>query len=558
MTDEAPGTYTATVYAVLAADSFQQTMKFSSLQIGTNAVESTVVTKASCAACHQGPISGKLYMHHIYPGRSPAGSFAYEYEPVVSCKACHNNDGYAAYTDAAAPGGRVADPIIRCVHGVHMGELLSLDFNTNSTTGDFRDYTKVAFPADVRNCTTCHQDDRWKTVATRQACGTCHDNVWFDAKAAMPTNRVFHTGLTQTNDSKCSLCHDAANIADAHAVSPPAPAHLVTLAMSAPANGKFYVAGESPKVTIQVKDAKTSQTINPTNMVDPLVSTNMTATEWNRANLFVSGPRSLTVPVLTTAITNTIASSLNNELRYMRDATKRDPRTSRTPDSIIYQLDNVAKVVAGTYTVYAELRQASTGFSSTAYLNFQVGSTNVEPMVATGCIDCHGTTRMHATSRAVTFTPDICKSCHDYQHQMTGKTNWLNSQYGFGVSPLSRRVHGIHYGKYTAKPNEITSNSAFAYTMFTQDVRNCTKCHSQSTSWNEKPSHLACFSCHDDDMAQTHGKLMTYDPTPQDPWSGDEVETCIICHGKDADFSPSKVHAISNPYVPIYLRAPRP
>ena len=37
------------------------------IQIGTPTVETPVVTKDLCAACHEGPISGKIYMHHIDP-----------------------------------------------------------------------------------------------------------------------------------------------------------------------------------------------------------------------------------------------------------------------------------------------------------------------------------------------------------------------------------------------------------------------------------------------------------------------------------------------------------
>jgi hypothetical protein len=50
---------------------------------------------------------------------------------------------------------------------------------------------------------------------------------------------------------------------------------------------------------------------------------------------------------------------------------------------------------------------------------------------------------------------------------------------------------------------------------------------------------------------------MTIDPTPQDPWNGDERETCAVCHGNDSAFSAKEVHSISNPYVPIYPRALR-
>lgn len=65
------------------------------------------------------------------------------------------------------------------------------------------------------------------------------------------------------------------------------------------------------------------------------------------------------------------------------------------------------------------------------------------------------------------------------------------------------------------------------------------------------------MACHDSTDATTHGNLMTLDPTPTDPWSGDEVETCLICHGASKD-SAKNVHSIANPYVPPYPREPEP
>lgn len=561
VTDEAPGTYTVCVRGSLNADALQQIMKYADIQIGTSVPETQVVEKTSCAPCHMGAISGKMYMHHIDPSsRSATGSWSYDMEPVRSCKLCHNNDGYASFTDTNAPGGKVPDAIVIRVHGVHMGELLSSDFNTNEVSGNFRDYTHVAFPEDARNCTVCHKTDAWKTTPTRLACGSCHDNTWFGSAATLPPGRVLHSGGQRNDDSRCSVCHDADTITTDHLskVVPPDFQDKVTLTMSTPANGKYYVAGEKPTVTIKVADAKTGTFFNPTNMVDPLVSSNVQSNEWKRANLFVSGPRADTVPVLTTAADIAVpsASYANNELRYMRDPSKQDPRITRTADSIIYQLDDVTGLAAGTYTVFADIMPA-TFPGGWAYINFQVGTATIEPVVAGNCTDCHGDSRMHTTSRAVPLIPDICKSCHDNLNQFTGKTNWNNSQFGFGVSPLNRRVHGIHFGNYLAKPEEVISGGTFGHVIFPQDIRNCTKCH-VSSSWNEKPSRVACLACHDDDTAATHAAIMTLDPTLSDPWSGDERESCTICHGATSDFSAAKVHSISNPFVPPYWRAPRP
>jgi len=72
--------------------------------------------------------------------------------------------------------------------------------------------------------------------------------------------------------------------------------------------------------------------------------------------------------------------------------------------------------------------------------------------------------------------------------------------------------------------------------------------------WKEEPSRIACLACHDSDEAIYHGMLMTFDLTDDDPYGGDEIETCIVCHGSHADFSPDKMHNISNPYKPPYPR----
>ena len=68
---------------------------------------------------------------------------------------------------------------------------------------------------------------------------------------------------------------------------------------------------------------------------------------------------------------------------------------------------------------------------------------------------------------------------------------------------------------------------------FPQDVRNCEACHvdgETSGSWKTEPSRLPCWGCHDNDAARAHMKIQTYDPTPADPWSGDEEESCATCH----------------------------
>ncbi len=571
VSDEEPGTYTAGLWAILAADSSVQSFPLVDFQIGTDAVETQIVEREKCASCHLGADSGQYYFHHVDP-RS-VGSFGYpsiDSWAVRTCKSCHNNEGYAAYRDPDDPDVRIPDTIVHRVHGVHMGEHLENPRNNDPVTGIFSDYIHVEFPADVRNCTKCHVDDRWKTSPSRLACGACHDNVWFGSPADMPETAEAHPGGQQVNDSGCSFCHPSegtwtegtapAPIATVHRIDPPAFKQIVELSMTPPVNGTYYAAGEAPQVTITIKDAATGTIIDPAAIVEPADPQNVAANEWRRVNLFVSGPRDHTMPVLTTAAAHIDSAHYyaNNDLRVRTDPSNEDPNVSRSATNITYQLADVAGLRPGTYTAFIEIMPAAP-LGAWAMLNFQVGTETIEPKVSTNCTDCHDDTRMHASYFAVQFNPDICKNCHDYQNQVAGTTGWEDSNWGFGAAPLSRRIHGVHFGHYLDKPLEVYSNpDAFdaSKIIFPQDVRNCTKCHVDNPNWKEEPSRLACLACHDSDEAIYKAQLLTFDLTEEDPYSGDEVETCEICHGSGADFSPDKMHNISNPYKPPYPREP--
>lgn len=668
VTDELPGTYTISLRAVLGTDALQQIMKFADVQIGTATVETPVFTKASCAKCHEGSISGKIYMHHIDPSGTSLGSWSLDFEPQRSCAACHNNEGYASYRDYYTNTIRVPDQLVRRAHGVHMGEELTSEASTNATAGIFRNYTHGLFPVDIRNCTTCHVDDRWKTTPTRVACGSCHDNIWFGSKTAVPGTMEKHSGGERT-DATCTTCHSPEDIAGYHVV-PPQPMDQVDITMTPPANGKFYAAGDKPVVTVVIKN-------DATNAID---HTLVSSTNFSAANLYVYGPRALAKPVLTTiaqdrnsklfasvtsskggpwdingkvlkigingsapqnitivgaasmvtpaevvaslnaVITNlnggakaSIASTTNVNIKtsipgasarieiYNGDVTtalglkaagvtmepdvtvaqgstqandlRSDARATKSAASITYQLDDVGSLATGTYNVfmyYVPVAGKVPGMTVTTgigHMTFQVGTTNIEAKIATNCKDCHGEVIFHFTEHIhpEPFDVDYCVACHDYNRQGTGEgfknqggtstSGWS----GYGAMPIVTRVHGVHKGRYLNYPEKIYANATpdtFGHIIFPQDIRNCTKCHAESSTWKQKPSRIACMACHDSDEAKAHSKLMTYMPDPSDPYSSDSVETCEICHGAGAEFSPDKVHAISKPYVPPYPREP--
>jgi decaheme cytochrome c component MtrC/MtrF-like protein len=728
VSNEEPGTYTVSVWAVRKGDTpVNQAFALADFQIGTATVEKQIVEKEKCAACHQGAANGQFYMHHVDPSSSnPFGNPSIDSVPVRTCKSCHNNDGYAAFTSPTDNTTRVADPIVARVHGVHNGEDLKNPSNIDPKNGVFKNYTGVVFPANVKNCTECHVDDRWKTAPSRLACGGCHDDTWFGEIASLPKGLKAHPGGPQPNDSTCVGCHPpdtggAKPISEAHKVTPSsslagATLNKVDFSLTPPKNGKFYAEGDKPILTIVIRDDKGN----------PIDHTKIDESTFATASFFVYGPRDNTVPVLTNAAKNgdskARASATNStpasgtptkgwtfaegdtfkiavnggpvqilaapvglqtpdQLRdwlkanlkdvtvtsnnaagtvnlssnvlgaptsrfeiynspvtakmgwkpgpqpLIRDGVKygqtagvtmepyvvmgnvsipandlrprsdplifTDPLVIRSADKVTYQLDDVKGLKRGTYMVFAYVipngvlagtatNPGPTGQPNAAakalnvsrtaigFMTFQVGTETPEKKIATNCADCHADTIWHLDEGPIhpePFDADYCKACHDYQRwsgtgdlfaQVGG--NSTSGWAGYGAKPIAARVHNVHFGRYMEHPEYgyAGNPNAFAEIIFPQDVRNCTKCHTSETSgtWKTDPNRLACSACHDSDTALAHMGMMTSNPNPSDPYDSRRVETCEVCHGAGKDFSPDKVHNISNPYKPPYPREP--
>jgi predicted CXXCH cytochrome family protein len=228
-------------------------------------------------------------------------------------------------------------------------------------------------------------------------------------------------------------------------------------------------------------------------------------------------------------------------------ATNNDPRASWTTGAITYRLDPVDDLAPGTYVVSVEIADrgridaVNYGTPSVATLAFQVKIADAERPVAGGCNSCHqndmGRGLVLDPSRHNKIlsdtAPDQCGACHDTQPQAATGNTWS------GARPISRRVHAIHNGAalnyplstvdYSSGDPVVGRNWRITYP---QDVRNCESCHTARTSgtWATQPARLPCSGCHDSDAAMTHMRLMTLDPTPADPWSGDEQESCQTCH----------------------------
>ncbi len=241
-----------------------------------------------------------------------------------------------------------------------------------------------------------------------------------------------------------------------------------------------------------------------------------------------------------------IGSTTGNNVSSRISAANNDPKAARTTANITYQLDPIDDLKAGTYIASVEIADGGRidannyRTPTVARTTFQVKTATVELPPAGNCDSCH----QNAAGQGLVFDParhqkilndsaiDQCGACHDYQPQnATGATFT-------GAVPISRRIHAVHNGSELFYPVTTVAHAdepvGRAWDIkFPQDIRNCESCHQQgstSGSWAVQPDRLACGGCHDSDAATAHLRLQTYDPTPADPWSGDEVESCGTCH----------------------------
>ena len=179
-----------------------------------------------------------------------------------------NADGSPALTSAyyRTKTGEAAFTYPRMIHQTHMGArngvvpgsgLVKTGYNLNGhcnspgqlgynaakpPSNQAQCYNQLQYPQDVRNCTKCHDGsasainktangDNWMNVPSRLACGACHDGIDFTtgagitllnrdadvaAKVAVGTTHTGHNGGAQADDSLCTTCHSAGNIAIYH------------------------------------------------------------------------------------------------------------------------------------------------------------------------------------------------------------------------------------------------------------------------------------------------------------------------------------------------------
>ena len=488
-----------------------------------------VVKTASCNKCHD-----QLAFH--------GGSR----RSVELCVMCHTPQ------TKEANGNKTVDFKVM-IHKIHMGsQLPSVVAKTPYAIGT-TDWSTVVFPSDPRRCESCHepksgaaQATAWYTNPSRDACGSCHDDVNF----ATGTN---HVNLPQADDSQCASCHIPkgelefdASIQGAHVVpqeSATRPGIVISLLKVD--NGG---AGQKPTITFTLKDSAGTP-IDPSTLV----------ASPNKISFLMGGP--------TTDYGYTSFGSDVTSPGYVSETAAALAKCGQDGTCTYTFTHAVPAGATGTFAIGVEARRALTILPGTVkQLATQYGADNKviyfsvdgTPIVKrrqvvdiAKCNQCHTRLSMHGESRNNT---EYCVLCHNPSNQSGAAPNAV------GIN-LSVMVHSIHFGDNLAAAGATyaigTSDfsdvryPAFSTTGRPGDTTNCAMCHVNGSeavfpigknavkdpgaAMDPAPATTAaCAACH---VTKSN---MAHMASQSDPKFG---ESCDVCHATGKEFDVLKEHA---------------
>lgn len=463
----------------------------------------SVTTTAACNKCHD-PLIG-------HGGSRIA---------VELCIICHT-------PQTINPDTGLTQDMPVLIHKIHMGSSLpSVQAGTPYRIwhrGQWSDFSKVVFPQDIRNCTTCHTDDaNWKTMPSRAACGSCHDNVNF----ATGEN---HVNLPQFSDNECKNCHTAvatmdfdASIPGAHVVPnnsaslPGVVTKILKIDNTSP--------GNAPKVTFSVTD----KAGNPVDI-----------SKLTRISMVLAGP-------------NTDYQTGPGGIRVSEDPSK----TVGSNGVYTYTMTNkLPDAAAGSYTISIEARNSVTLMPGTKKQT--VATDSAIPVESYFSVD-----KSQVMARRVVVSTEKCAACHQNLRFVHGGTRGSAQECGLCHNPtlvdgtskqsvsFATQIHSIHRGESLANPY-VLGTTNYQEVRFPGDVRDCNTCHVNNSYQPEQvtatamvaspggflpttgPIAAACQGCHDDKATASHALANT-------TVLG---ESCTACHSQNSEFSMDKVHS---------------
>jgi OmcA/MtrC family decaheme c-type cytochrome len=559
---------------------------------GGAAAARDIVLTATCNQCH-----GELTSHGTRVD-------------TKLCVTCHNPGSWVAGPPNTSVDFKV---MIHKIHYNNAGAALpSVLAGTPYKIGS-KDFSTVVFTQDVRNCTKCHdgalsaQGDNWKNQPSMEACGSCHDNVYFGAgpDPARPYQTIAHPGGVMTDNSTCFLCHGPGRAADV-TVAHNFPARL----KAATDKFKFNIIsatpttpGGFPVVTFSVTD--------PTNGDQPYdikADPHFTAIAGGDSTLAVSigwntnatqdfgndgSAENFGQPISMEALANSVAGVTSGT--YTVTSAVAIPATQTGTLRVTMEGHPASDVTTpGTFTDRLAVKSAFKDFAITGAPGARRSVVDIVK-----CNVCHGVLSLHGTNR--TDEPGVCVVCHNPNATDASRrpssagvlTGGVDGKLEEAVD-FRTMIHGIHAGQasnggFRVKGITIYGSGGvndFSTVAISGKLSNCTACHigtsyqltgiwasptangilgtttttdpaantttgpaasNAADNLRISPTAAVCSSCHDSALAKTH---------IQDPFNGGNfsatqavinatvTENCTFCHGAGRALDVKTVHGI--------------
>lgn len=529
----------------------------------TEGIDNRKIVKIdSCNNCH-----GELAMH---------GNARFDTD---LCVLCHNPGS------ADANSGNTIDLRVM-IHKIHAGEELPSVTAGGSYTiyghnDSLNDFSDVAFPQDIRHCTTCHDPADTETPQAAniamspsiEACGACHDDVDFAAGVAGG-----HEGGVVTDNSECSTCHAEGRVAGevlASHVIPQIAAgerfafNILSVTQTAP--------GQTPQVVLSVTD--------PTNgdaayniLADPEFGAGAAMTlrfGWSTGD-YSNSPGGLATgntPALPINVNALTGATANGDGTFTVNAPGPVP-ASGVDGSGVVSMEGRAVVDGMNVPVSAEVKY------------FAITDAQPEPrrevVSVEKCQTCHGERdrlAFHGGNR--TDNVQLCVICHnpnvtDISRRPADPLTALDGRVEQGVH-FKYMIHAIHGADQREADEPFVvygfGNNAhdFSEVRFPRSSSDCYACHVDGSLDLPLPGGLlattvssgadrydpaddlnitataaACSACHNDTLAEAHmlnnGAL--FDQT-QATIEASTVETCAVCHGPGSIADVEVMHGLN-------------
>ena len=400
------------------------------------------------------------------------------------------------------------------------------------------DFSDVVWPQDVRNCGTCHSGptgkERWYTELSREACGSCHDNVNF-------TTGLNHgPGIVQTSDSSCSSCHPSTMSVEFDNSAPGV--HVIPTQSSQLPGVVFKITGvtgtspgSTPVVTYTIKSHE-GGAVKPSDM--------------NSLSLTMAGPtRGYRYVYSLSDLSTKSVDAGNGAYSYTFSFAMPGNATGTYAIAIQgYQNRNIVRANGSKIAV----RDA--GYNDVYYA--PVTDPKAVPAVAVvsrdECDSCHKDLSAHGGSRKNTTYCVLCHNAYGTDENLRPASKMPPVTIDFKYM-----IHRIHLGVSQSTPYIVYgfrgSVNDFSSVLYPGGLRDCSKCHIGGSQELPIPSNVlpttvtegetivsstppttsACTACHDSAYAAAHVATNV----------SMGVEACATCHAPGREAAVDSVHS---------------